>query len=107
MNDETEELKQQKLEEYKQRFAEQQAKEHAEQETAQKIDHLLRQVLDSAAKMRLSNVRLVNPELYLKATQAILFLVQNKQFSGKISEQQLKQLLERLSQKRETTIKRK
>ena len=97
----------QKKEELKQKWSEKQAAEQAELETAQKIDSLLRQVLEPEAKQRLSNVRLVNPELYLKATQAILYLVQNNQFKSKISEQQLKQILEKLSQKRETTIKRK
>ncbi|MBS3061256.1 MAG: hypothetical protein J4215_01595 [Candidatus Diapherotrites archaeon] len=107
MNDETDESFSNTKEEYKKRLMEKQAQSQAEQETAQKIDALLRSILETAAKERLSNVRLVNPELYMKATQAILFLAQNKQFSGKISGEQLKQILQRLSQKRETSIKRK
>ena len=104
MNQNTSEDDQQ---EYQRKKLEKQQRAQNEQETGRQIEQLLRQVLDSAAKERLSNVRLVNPELYLKTTQAILYLMQNKQITGKISEQQLKQLLERFSQKRETTIKRK
>ena len=94
-------------EEYKQKALKRRSEKEAEFRAAEQIDQLLRQVLDPAAKQRLSNVRLVNPELHQKTTQAILYLVQNRKFSGKFNEEQIKQLLEKLSQKRETKITRK
>jgi programmed cell death protein 5 len=67
----------------------------------------MRLVLTPEAKARLGNVKLVNYELYLKAAQTIIYLQKAGQIRGRITEEQLKQLLEKLSAKREITIKRK
>lgn len=80
--------------------------EEKQREIEAQIDELMRFALTPEAKTRLGNVKLVNQELYLKTAQAIIYLQRAGQISGKISEEQLKQLLEKFSKKREIKIKR-
>jgi programmed cell death protein 5 len=107
MTDDEQQLRNQRLEQLKAQMEEKQAHREQENEAQQKIEQMLARVLEPTAKERLSNVRLVNNERYLKTVQAILYLAQHPQFQGKISDEQVKQILQRLSEKRETTIKRK
>ncbi|MBN1896727.1 MAG: DNA-binding protein [Candidatus Aenigmarchaeota archaeon] len=74
------------------------------------IEELKKQVLSSVLERdafeRLARVRIVNPQL---AGQIELYLVQvyqAGQIKGKISDEKLKGLLQMISQKRETKIKR-
>ncbi len=72
----------------------------------EQIEETMRIALTPEAKNRLNNIRLVNQELYLKAAQTIIFLYNQGKIRGKIDEMQLKQLLEKFSEKREIKIKR-
>ncbi|MFH0714169.1 MAG: DNA-binding protein [Candidatus Diapherotrites archaeon] len=103
---EEEDFKQQKLEEMKKKLAEQQQARATEAEMESQIESLLRNVLTPEAKSRLSNVRLVNPELYTKAISTLAY-AQQQGLKEKVSEEQLKNLLEKLNPKRETKITRK
>lgn len=98
-----EEAKRQKLEELQKKQLEEQQREEAEGRIAMAV----RSLLSEEARTRLSNVALVNRELYLKAAQVILFLQESGRLKGKISDDELKLVLERLSSKREIKIKRK
>lgn len=95
-----EEAKKKKMEELKQRQEEEQANE-------EKISTVVRPLLTEEARNRLNNIGLVNKSLYLKTVQLILYLQQAGQLQGKVSDQELKTLLEKMSKKREMTIKRK
>jgi len=106
MND-AEEIKQKKLEELKQQYVQQQTEEQKQLEAEAQLSALLRKILTDEARTRLNNVKLVNKELYLKASQAIMYLVQAKRLQGKMSEAELKELLLKLSAKKEMKIKRK
>ncbi len=88
------------------RIAEQQAQQEADQAQEQ-LDNVLRFLLGPEAKQRLANVRISNKPLYLKAAQSLLMLYKAGQIGGKVSENELKQLLEKLSEKREPKITRK
>lgn len=90
----------------KQVFEQQQAQEQAARAEAQ-LDETLRFLLSTEAKERLSNVRLANKTLYLKTAQTLLMLYKSGQLNEKISGEQIKQLLEKLSERRETKITRK
>ena len=79
----------------------------AELEAEMKMGEVARQLLDDSARQRLNNVKLVNRELYLRAIQTIVYLKQSSQLPGKLDEERFKQLLEKLSAKRDITIKRK
>ena len=89
-----EELREKKRQEL-QRQAEGQEKEEARAMEAQ-LDSLLRSVLTPEAKSRLSNIKLVNKELYLKVAQSLLYLAKSGQLEGKIDDAQLKTLLEKV-----------
>lgn len=90
----------------KRAFEQQQAQEEAARAEAQ-LDETLRFLLSTEAKERLSNVRLANKNLYLKTAQTLLMLYKSGQLNEKISGEQLKKLLEKLSERRETKIVRK
>jgi len=92
-----EEARKQKLEALKKQEAEAEAK----------IGAIVRSLLSDEARTRLNNVRLVNTELYLKAVQAILYLQNARQLQGKVSEQDLKQLLGKMGERKEIKITRK
>ena len=100
---EVDEIRQNKLEELKKRQEQQRQQEEADA----RLETAVKQLLEEKAKARLSNVKLVNPEVYFKAVQAIIYLFNAGQVQGKLNEEQLKALLKKLSEKREVHIKRK
>ncbi len=70
-----------------------------------KKKELLRKMLSDSAYERMMNVRLSNPELYEKVIQSLAYVAQSgRQMQGKISDEQLYSLLEKMSEKRETSI---
>lgn len=76
-------------------------------EAMQQIEVILRQVLEPEAKERLSNIKVVNQEMYYKVAQFILQLYQSGRIAGRIDDDALKQLLIRLQSKKEISITRK
>ncbi len=93
------------------KFAEMMAKAQKQQEqenqAEQKISQLLNRFLTDEAKARLNNVRLVNKNLFQNALQSIIYLAQQGQISEKLSDAELKNILERLNEKKDFTIRRK
>jgi DNA-binding TFAR19-related protein (PDSD5 family) len=66
---------------------------------------VLRRMLSEAAYERMMNVRLSSPELYDKVINSLLYVSQSgRQMEGKISDEQLYALLQKMTQKRETSI---
>jgi len=100
---EYEEARRRKLEEFQKNRLEEQAA--AEAET--KLDLAVRNLLTEEARQRLNNVRLVNRQLYLKAVQVILYLAKAGQLQGRLGEEELKALLEKVRDKKEIKIRRK
>jgi len=104
--DDTEEIKQKKADELKEYYKAQ--KEILQQiEAERQINILLRKLLTSEARERLKNVRLVNPELYYKSVQAIIAAAQTGKLALPLDDAKVKQLLMKLSEKKETKIVRK
>ncbi len=101
------EIKERKINEIKEKYSQQMEDQQRQIELENQIDSALKLILSEEAKTRLYNVRLVNRELYLKTAQSLIFLYKSGKISGKLSEEEVKSLLERLSAKREITIKRK
>jgi len=66
------------------------------QEMEAQIKSLLQNALDQKAYERAMNVRLANPELYSQLVQLIAYLYRQGQIRGKVSEEQLVQLLNKL-----------
>jgi programmed cell death protein 5 len=105
--DEEEEIKARKLQELRERQLQKQKEEQKNSQAEMQLEMLLKQLLSPEAKTRLSNVRMVNQELYGKTVQAVIYLANAGQFKGKIGEGELKALLAKLNPKKEITIKRK
>jgi len=70
----------------------------------QQMSDIAKRLLDAPAYERLTNIKTSNPELYRQLVQMLLSLAQQNRIQGKVNEQQFRQLLERLTQKEETTI---
>ncbi|MBI5554142.1 MAG: DNA-binding protein [Candidatus Diapherotrites archaeon] len=99
-----EELRQRKLQELREKQLAQ-AQEKARQES--QTEMMLRQILDESAKTRLSNVKLVNPELYTRAVNALLYLANSGKLQQKLGEEHVRQVLSQLNPKKEIKITRK
>jgi programmed cell death protein 5 len=68
---------------------------------------VLQKLLEPEARERLGRLRLGNPELAEKVEMLILYLYQAGQIKQKITDEQFKELLQKISQtKRETRIRR-
>lgn len=92
------------LEKYKKQLEEQQKK----RETEMQLDLMVSKLFEPKARERLSNVKLVNKELYLMVASQITRLYLSGKLSSKIGEQTLKGILLRLQpKKRDIRIKRK
>ncbi len=84
------------------------AQKEKEMQTQMQIESLLRKTLTDEARQRLNNVKLVKNEVYLKALQPLFMLIQQGQVQEKISDQELKSILENISgSKKEINIRRK
>ena len=73
----------------------------------QQLDAMLNRLLETGAKERLGNIRLANPQLYATTRKTILTLYQNGALTEKLTEEQLKIVLEKINAKREPVIRRK
>lgn len=70
----------------------------------QQKKELMRQLLEPGAYERLMNIRLSNQELYEQLVSLILSLAQSNRISGKISENQLRSILGKITYRKEPTI---
>ena len=70
----------------------------------QQKKELMKQFLDSAAYERIMNIKVSNPELYEQLVGLIISLAQSNRIKGKMSEEQLRSILERITYRKEPTI---
>ncbi len=70
----------------------------------EKKKEIIKRVTEPAAYERLMNIRASNPELYGQLINMMISIIQSNRVAGKISEQQLISLLERMTARNETTI---
>ncbi len=107
---ELEELRRRRLEELQRSQGEAQAED--EQRNAQdaekaKKQQILRQILDTAARERLANVRLVRPDIAENVENQLVQLYGMGRINRIISDEEIKQILGRMTEtKRETHIER-
>ncbi|MCL4403398.1 MAG: DNA-binding protein [Candidatus Marsarchaeota archaeon] len=85
---------------YKKRMAELIKSQQLEQQKKE----ILRKFLDDEAYERVMNIRLTNNELYDQLVNVIISLAQNNRLNSKITNEQLKGLITRLTFKPETKI---
>ena len=65
------------------------------------------QILDQKARERLSNLKLVKPEVAMQLEIYLAQLFQSGQLKERITDEQLVMILRKLTERRETKIKRK
>ncbi|XP_025072478.1 programmed cell death protein 5, partial [Alligator sinensis] len=83
------------------------AQQEAKQREAEMRNNILAQVLDQAARARLSNLALVKPDKAKAVENYLIQMARFGQLPGKVSEQGLIEILEKVSQQTEkrTTVK--
>ncbi|MEM0128294.1 MAG: DNA-binding protein [Thermoplasmatales archaeon] len=84
-----------------------QQREEAERKAAEKERHeFVKRFVTPEAYERLSNVRLVRPEVVENVENQIIMLAQSGRLNRQITDAELKSLLARLTEKREPRIER-
>ena len=100
-------LMQQKMQEaaMHQQNAMQQQAQARDMEEALKM--AMTQILDNKARERLSNLKLVKPDVAMQLQMYLVQMFQAGQITQKITDEQLVVILRKLTEKRETKIRRK
>ena len=90
-----------------QRMQEAMMQQNDHQQMQQALAPILSRILDKKGKERLSNLKLVKPELAMQLEIYLAQLYQAGQITGIISDEQLVLILRKISEKRDIRIKRK
>ncbi|GEM_PF-6368910 len=100
-------MRQKKLEELQEAYRQQKEAQEKQMDAEMQAHSLLKRYLDEKALERISNVKIVNKELYSKAFQAVMSFVQRGYVTEKINEEQIKQILFKLRPEKDFKIVRK
>ena len=79
-------------------------KRYRELQMEQQKRNAVKKYLTVEAYERLMNVRVANRDLYSQLIDLIIAMVQSNRITSQLTEQQLKQILTRLTYKKESTI---
>ena len=74
------------------------------QQIEQQKKEILKKLMDQAAYDRLMNIRISNIDLYTQLVDLIISLAQGNRLQGKLTEQQLLQILEKVTYRPDTKI---
>lgn len=94
-------------EKMQQQFSMQNQQQQQMAEAEQMLKHLMSQILEPKARERLANLKVVKPELAMQLELYLAQLAQAGQLQSKLSDEQIVQILRKLSEKREINIKTK
>lgn len=104
---ELEELRRKRLLALQQKTSEEQRETQAEQQLELQKQALLRKILTTEARQRLTNLKMIKPEFTKQLELQLIQLTQTGKFRIPITDEQLKQILIQLQgKKRETKIRR-
>lgn len=104
-DEELEALRQKKLAEMQEQQATSQMQEEQKAALEAQKQAILRQILTEEARQRLTNVKLVRPELAEAVEVRLIQLAQQGAINDKLSDAQLKDILRKIQgQKRETKV---
>ena len=107
MAEDLEALRRKKLLELQQRAQDEKYQEAQKQQLDLQKRSVLMEVLTPEARSRLANVKLARPEYAIQIENLIIQLAQTGQIRQKITDEQLKQILRKISAKRkDITIRR-
>ncbi|MGL6299036.1 MAG: DNA-binding protein [Methanobacteriaceae archaeon] len=102
------ELRQKRMQELQQQAVQEQSQAQMQQEMEMQKKQIMMQILTTEARSRLANLRLTKPDFVNQIEIQLIQLVQSGRVQGKITDEQLKDLLKKLSgAKREINISRK
>jgi len=102
-----EEIRKRKYEQMMQSQAGAAAEEEKRQELEEAKKNIIRQILTTAARERLSNIRIAKPEFADQLEGQLIALAQTGKLKGMINDTQLKELLQQLMpKKRDISITR-
>lgn len=82
-------------------------KYYKQMEAMQQLEVILRQLMTPEAKSRLTNIKIVNTELYYKVAQMFVQMYESGKLNQRIDDEMLKDFLARIQQKKEMRITRK
>ncbi len=74
------------------------------QQVEQQKKEIIKKLMDQAAYDRLMNIKIANADLYTQLIDLIISLAQQNRIQGKLTEQQLLQILAKVTQRPDTTI---
>ena len=98
---------QQRMQQQQAAMGEAAAQQQQLQQAEETLKVLMVQILDAKARERLSNLKLVKSDLALQLQMYLAQLYQAGQIKQKITDDQLVVILKKLTEKRETKIRRK
>jgi len=105
--EEVEELRRRRLLELRRRLAQEQQRIQMQQQIEMEKQALLRRILTSDARQRLTNLKMVKPEFADQLELQLIQLAQQGKINTPITDEQLKEILIRLqSGRREIKIRR-
>ncbi len=105
--EDVEEIKKRKLLELQRQLQEEALRQEQLRQLEEQKKILLHQILTPEARSRLATIKMARPEFAAKIEALLIQLAQAGQIRNKITEEQLKEILRRLSvKKREFRIKR-
>ncbi len=104
--DELEDIRKKKLAQLQQQAAQEEMAEERQKEAEAQKEAILRQILTPEARSRLTNIRLVKPQLAEQIEMQLIQLAGSGRLRNRISDEQLKSLLKQLQGKeRETKVR--
>jgi len=107
-DEELEELRRRKRSSLQRQVSDEQRNAQMEQQMEQQKQALLRNILTTEARQRLTNLKMVKPEFIDQLELQLIQLAQQGKIPIPLADEQLKKILVQLqSRKRETTIRRK
>ena len=95
-DDELDAIRQRKLAELQQQAAQEQAAEQQAAEVQAQKEAILRQILTPEARSRLTNIRMVKPQLAEQIEMQLIQLAGSGRLKGRVTDEQLKGLLQQL-----------
>ena len=105
--EELEEMRRRRMLELQRRLVQEQQRFQAEQQIEMQKQAILRRILNSDARQRLTNLKMVKPEFAEQLELQLIQLAQQNRVSIPITDEQLKEILQKLqSQRREIKIRR-
>jgi programmed cell death protein 5 len=104
-DDELEEIRQRKLASLKEQALEDQVREQQVAEAQAQKEAILRQILTPEARSRLSNIRMVKPQVAEQIELQLIQLASSGRLKARVTDEQLKTLLQQITgQERERKI---